>query len=91
MLGYETKLKVVKAIWIDSWHMHDRYMPCQGVVRPDGVVSVKGSYAASPGPDWGWWIDIEASMEERLRVTMYNVPPEGKADLAVKAQYARQR
>jgi hypothetical protein len=30
MLGYERQLKTVRAVWIDSWHMGDKFMLCQG-------------------------------------------------------------
>ena len=43
----------LSATWVDSWHMQDLMMQCTGTAA-NGVVSVKGSYAAPPGPDWGW-------------------------------------
>ena len=91
VLGYDTQLKAVTAVWIDSWHMRDKYMLCQGAGGAEGVVSVKGSYAAPPGPDWGWWIAFEPRERDAFRIVMHNVSPDGKAELAVEAAYARQR
>ncbi len=48
----------VKAIWIDSWHMGDKFMLLDGALERDGNVSMHGTYAAPPGPDWGWRIVI---------------------------------
>ncbi|MBA4072949.1 MAG: hypothetical protein C0497_14080 [Gemmatimonas sp.] len=39
--------------WTDSWHLAHQLMDCRG--SGDGnSVSVRGTYAAPPGPDWGW-------------------------------------
>jgi Protein of unknown function (DUF1579) len=77
----------VKAFWIDSWHNGDRIMPCEGIVTADGQISVRGSYPAPPGPDWGWRITIEAG--EPFKLTMFNITPDGQENLAVEAIYAR--
>jgi hypothetical protein len=91
VLGYEVQRAIAHGVWIDSWHMYDQYMVCQGTVRPaDGVVSLKGTYAAAPGPDWGWWIDLEPQGADAFRIVMHNVSPEGKAALAVECSYSRQ-
>jgi Protein of unknown function (DUF1579) len=86
VLGLDAE--VVSTHWIDSWHMGTKAMNCSGTIDGDGRISVKGSYAAPPGPDWGWRIDIIPT-EKSLQVTMFNIWPEGKEDLAVQAQYQR--
>jgi hypothetical protein len=53
--------------------------------------SVRGTYAAPPGPDWGWRIDVTPD-GDKLRIEMHNVWPEeqgGKEELAVEAVYGR--
>ena len=62
-------------------------MRCRGIVDDQGVTSVLGSNAAPPGPDWGWRIVL--SPGEPLKMTMYNIWPNGKEELAVEAMYAR--
>jgi hypothetical protein len=52
-------------------------------------IDVRGSYAAPPGPNWGWRTVIETPDDDSLRIVMYNVSPEGKEDLAVDAVYRR--
>ncbi len=89
VVGHEAQSDVVTAYWVDSWHMGDKGMTCRGALGEDGALSVRGSYAAPPGPDWGWRIDIAPADGGRLRVAMYNIWPEGKEDLAVKAEYSR--
>jgi hypothetical protein len=68
--------------------------PSTVTITPDPgwpALSVRGTYAAPPGPDWGWRIDVTPG-GEGLRVIMHNVWPEeqgGKEELAVEAVYAR--
>jgi hypothetical protein len=52
-------------------------------------LSVAGTYAAPPGPDWGWRITIEPQSPAAFRLRMYNISPAGPSDLAVEAIYAR--
>ena len=77
------------ALWVDSWHMSDKVMTCEGA-SPDAVsLEVRGSYAAPPGPDWGWRTVIETAEDDLLRMVMYNISPEGTEYLAVEADYRR--
>jgi hypothetical protein len=80
----------VTAYWIDTWHMGHKVMACQGVAESDGRISVRGSYAAPPGPDWGWRINLIPNRGQMLGVIMFNISPEGREELAVEAAYSRQ-
>jgi uncharacterized protein DUF1579 len=86
LIGYEAKTDTATAHWIDTWHMGSQVMALAGPGGP--TLAVKGTYAAPPGPDWGWRIEITPS-EESLRMVMFNIWPEGKEDLAVEAVYER--
>jgi hypothetical protein len=79
----------VTAGWTDTWHTGDQPMACSGGSGP--ALSVRGTYAAPPGPDWGWRIDLTPA-GEKLRLVMWNIWPAelgGKEELAVEAVYAR--
>ena len=89
LIGYEAEADRVTAHWINTWHMGDKVMACQGPANPGGEISVRGSYAAPPGPDWGWRITITPHEGQRLGVVMHNIWPEGKEELAVEADYTR--
>jgi len=80
----------VKAVWFDTWHLAHQFMVLEGEVDDQGMVNVKGSYAAPPGPDWGWQIDIEPKSENTFPFRMYNITPEGEKFLAVEVTYTRQ-
>ena len=89
LIGYRFEPGKATVHWIDSWHMADVVMACEGTVDEDGTIAVRGSYAAPPGPDWGWRIELRPASGSSLRVVMYNVTPNGEEALAVEATYAR--
>lgn len=88
LLGYQPKLETATGHWIDSFHNGDKVMVCAATIPEDGPFSVRGSYAAPPGPDWGWRIDVLPE-GDTLRIVHYNVWPEGKEELAVESRYTR--
>ena len=89
LVGRDAKTGELSAHWIDSWHMGDKVMACRGAATDGGALSVRGSYAAPPGPDWGWRTTISPDDGRTLRITMYNVTPDEQEDLAVDATYTR--
>ena len=88
-LGFESKRSLFSAFWIDTWHMGEKFMTCQGFIDEFNSLVLRGFYEVSSGPDWGWKTVIE-NEGESLRITMYNVTPEGNDQLAVKAVYKKQ-
>ena len=88
LIGYEKKADLATACWLDGFHNSDRVMVCTGGIAELGGVSVRGSYAAPPGPDWGWRIDVVPD-GDTLRIIHHNVWPEGKEELAVESVYTR--
>jgi hypothetical protein len=89
LFGFETRRRRLSAIWIDSWHMGDKLMVCQGAVKRNGALSASGFYSVPSAPDWGWRTVIEAGGGRSFRMIMYNVAPEGREELAVEAAYSR--
>jgi GrpB-like predicted nucleotidyltransferase (UPF0157 family) len=87
VLGQNGPEKPIQAQWIDSWHMDNSFMACQGNLDGSGSLSVKGSYAAPTGPDWGWRITIGPGDQNRMVLRMFNILPNGIEVLAVEAVY----
>jgi len=88
LVGFEKEESVATAVWVDSWHMSNKFLVSEGkAVR--GSVDVNGSYAAPPGPDWGWRTVLGPGPDRNLRMIMYNVTPDGQEYLAVEALYSR--
>jgi GrpB-like predicted nucleotidyltransferase (UPF0157 family) len=87
LVGLEGQDNLVRAVWIDSWYMGGKLMFCDGGIDSLGGLSLQGSYAAPPGQNWGWRITIEPGEGNTLDLCMVNIHPEGKEELAVKANY----
>jgi hypothetical protein len=89
LLGFDPKAGEVSGHWIDTWHMGRKVLACSGSIPVGGTISVQGSYAAPPGPDWGWRIEITAENGETIRIAHFNVEPDGNEEPAVEAVYSR--
>lgn len=88
LLGYVSQSETVTAHWIDTWHMQDKVMACEGDIDEQGLLSVLGSYEAPPGPDWGWRTTI-LPHEDSIVLNMFNISPEGHEEVAVEATFTR--
>ena len=64
-------------------------MFCTGRVDASGVVDMRGSYEAPPGPDWSWRIELSMASADTLCMRMFNIDPQGLEELAVQSDYAR--
>lgn len=91
VLGRAPKNAAIQAVWFDTWHMAHQFMVCAGNADDKGVVRIQGSYAAPPGPDWGWQITIEPQGKDAFRFLMHNITPEGEKFLAVEVAFSRQK
>ncbi|MDH3498302.1 MAG: DUF1579 domain-containing protein [Gemmatimonadota bacterium] len=89
LLGHEDD--EVTGAWIDSWHMGNKVMVSRGAANAAGGVSIAGTYAAPPGPDWGWHTVVEPRGADTFRFAMYNITPDGEESLAVEVIYTRAR
>lgn len=89
LLQHDPATTVATGAWTDSWHLRGTVMFCRGDVSSDGAISVLGGYAAPPGPDWGWSIEIAPQGADAFRLRMFNITPDGESALAVEAEYAR--
>ncbi len=83
--GNETDASALTAVLIDSWHVGDGYMRCEGAATAEGV-SVRGSYGP-PDAEWGWRSTLEPLSDTGWRLRMYNVEPSGEETLAVEGLY----
>jgi hypothetical protein len=87
LVGADGDANQVSVHWIDTFHMGRKVMACIGPIGHEHGIDVLGSYAAPPGPDWGWRIQIINPAPDRLDIRMFNISPEGSEALAVNATY----
>jgi hypothetical protein len=90
LIGDEKDTDSIKAFWIDSWHLSDKFMVSEGFRETDGNISLKGFYSVPDHPDWGWRTVVEPERDNVFKIIMYNVTPEGEESLAVEMELKRQ-
>ena len=90
LLGFDPESEVATIHWIDTWHMGHKVMACSGRLADNGGgIDARGTYAAPPGPDWGWRIAIDAVPKTRIDIHMFNInPADGAEQVAVRGTFA---
>ena len=87
IVGHEQEANVDTAYWVDTWHNSDKGMLCRGDADPGDSLTVKGAFAAPPGPDWGWDIVLTPVPGQSFDMVMHVYTPEGEQGPAVEARY----
>jgi len=89
LIGNDKDSGFIKAFWIDSWHLSEKFMVSEGQITSNKTVSLKGFYTVPEHPDWGWRTTFETEKENSFRIIMHNVSPEGDETLAVEMEFIR--
>ncbi|HET9250840.1 MAG TPA: DUF1579 family protein [Candidatus Eisenbacteria bacterium] len=91
LIGFDPNTRTISVHWIDTWHMGHAAFIGLGPDPEGGTFQLLGSYAAPPGPDWGWRIEITAGPGvDALRIDMHNIWPGGeREEPAVEAVFTR--
>jgi len=89
--GYHPELGKIQCAWIDSFHNGSAIMFSQGK-KDDNSLAMLGSYAyVTPETEqhWGWRTEIEIVNDDEIKITAWNISPEGEEAKATEALYKR--
>ncbi|MEQ1798334.1 MAG: DUF1579 domain-containing protein [Lacibacter sp.] len=93
IFGYNLELEKFQCAWIDSFHNGSAIMFSEGV-RKDPAFSMLGSYFyVTPEFEqkWGWRTEIDLVNDDEVKITAYNISPEGSESKATETVYTRKR
>ena len=89
--GYHLDLQKYQCAWVDSFHNGTAIMLSEGKKGVDNI-AVLGSYAYV-APDieqhWGWRTELEMPTADEIKITAYNISPEGEEALATQTIFSR--
>lgn len=91
IIGYHLSLERYQSAWVDSFHSGTAIMFSEGERKTEDF-KVLGSYAwVTPEMEqhWGWRTEYEVVNEDTIRITAFNISPEGQEDKATETLYTR--
>jgi len=89
--GYHLELGKFQSAWIDSFHNGSAIMFSEGKKGDDGF-KMLGSYAyvtTELEQHWGWRTEIEMLNDDEVKITAYNISPEGEEAKATETLYKK--
>lgn len=87
--GYYIAEGNFQAAWVDSFHMGTGILLSEGKNTGNNF-SALGHYGGTETqPAWGWRTELEMISADKLRVTAYNITPEGQEAKATETLYER--
>ena len=91
IFGYNLASGKIQSAWIDSFHNGTAIMFSEGK-RGEDELKMLGSYeyiTAELEQKWGWRTEIEIIDNAQVKLTAYNISPEGEEAKATEVLYTR--
>jgi len=91
LYGYHQALRQFQAAWVDSFHNGTAIMYSEGSRGADSL-NVLGGYtyvAEQVEMRWGWRTEIQLISDDEVRITAFNISPEGEEAKATETNYRR--
>lgn len=89
--GYHLDLGKIQCAWIDSFHSGGAIIFSEGN-KGDDKLAMLGSYAyVTPETEqhWGWRTEIDILNDDEIKITAFNISPEGEEARATETFYKR--
>ncbi|MEO5998167.1 MAG: DUF1579 domain-containing protein [Chitinophagaceae bacterium] len=89
--GYHLGLGKLQSAWIDSFHNNSAIMFSEGKKGED-TFTMLGSYTyVTPELEqhWGWRTEVDIVNDDELKITAFNISPEGDEEKATETIYKR--
>lgn len=89
--GYHLGLGKFQSAWIDSFHNGTAIMFSEGKRGEDSFTMLGGYAYVTPELEqqWGWRTEIERINDDEVKITAYNISPEGEEARATETLYKR--
>lgn len=88
LVGFHKDAKVFEIALVDSFHTATSIILSTGEARPDGAVSVLGSFGAGE-ERWGWRTVIRQPQPGELVIEAYVISPAGREARAIETRLTR--
>jgi hypothetical protein len=91
LLAFDPAARSVSGSWMDSGLDTQEVLCLRGMLAEDGLLRLVGTVRPESGTGMQWRIEFDAPAEDALELRMYITSAQGEEELAVSADYRRER